>query len=580
MRERRKRLEERRAIVFTNGRVLTLDGTTEAVEALVVHGGLVVGSGTTSDMLHLAGADAKRIDLLGATLMPGLIDTHPHLLHFFGRTNSFVDLSDVTSHFDIISRIRARANKTPPGRWILCTPVGEPYYFIRRSYRDLAEKELPKRDVLDRATADHPVIIQAYTPVTPNVCALNSLGLERLNITRESPDRIGNVWIEKDATGRPTGILRGSVTTLYNNDPIAKALVSQLPQPTRNDFLEGTRRGMPAYNALGVTTVYEAHNISPEQIGVYRQLRNQGDLSVRVLLAPEAEIYIYPWNTPLSMDELNANLEQALAMVDLSDEMLRVNGVTITCSGPAWPGMMIWHEPYKGPYGEPTTGVWVISQEKVSVIMKFCAERGLRFNVCAVGLAEHDFYLKILEELAAHHDIRSRHWIIQHNFFLGSEHARRYAALGFVATTSISFSWGKGDMFIERIGEHALKDLIPLKRYLDAGIPVACGSDWGPKNIFEQMELAVSHRFCGSGRTNRGPAQGVTREEALMMWTRDAAKVLGWERIGTLSQGNHADLIVIDRDPLNCDLDVLPRTRIVLTMLGGKIVYDTGELNS
>mgnify|MGYP003693710341 CR=1 FL=1 len=114
-------------------------------------------------------------------------------------------------------------------------------------------------------------------------------------------------------------------------------------------------------------------------------------------------------------------------------------------------------------------------------------------------------------------------------FFVDERQARRYAALGIDVTTSMSFSWGKGDMFIERMGEHVLQDLIPLRRMLDAGCLVACGSDWGPKNVFEHVALGTTHEFCGSGRRNDGPAQAVTRAESLAMWTREAARVLQWE---------------------------------------------------
>src|SRR4029453_6434428 len=105
------------------------------------------------------------------------------------------------------------------GTWIRTTPVGEPHYFIRRSWRDLAEGYLPDRHVLDRATTAHPVLLAAWAPVTPNVCALNSAGLRALGIDHETPDRVENVTIEKDARGAPTGILAGSVNNYYTNDP-------------------------------------------------------------------------------------------------------------------------------------------------------------------------------------------------------------------------------------------------------------------------------------------------------------------------------------------------------------------------
>jgi len=234
---------------------------------------------------------------------------------------------------------------------------------------------------------------------------------------------------------------------------------------------------------------------------------------------------------------------------------------------------------YRGPYGAPTTGVSFVSPEKAERAMRFCAARGLRLNVIVTGTGEHDVYLDQLERVAgAHPDVRARHWILQHAYFVEPDQARRYGALGFDVTTSMSFSWGKGELFRERIGEHVLEHLIPLRRLLDAGMLVACGTDWGPKNVFEHIALALSHRFCASGRTNRGPAQSVTREEEIAMWTRDAARVLAWPGIGTLAAGHHADLVVVDRDPFTCDVDDLAATRVLATLLDGVAVHDAGVL--
>jgi predicted amidohydrolase YtcJ len=222
--------------------------------------------------------------------------------------------------------------------------------------------------------------------------------------------------------------------------------------------------------------------------------------------------------------------------------------------------------------------VTFVEEEKEQVALDFCAERGLRLNFIGAGYRDHDEFLDRAEGVARRVPGAGRGWILQHVFFLTERAARRYAALGFDVTTSLSFTWGKGDMFVERIGEHVLPDLIPLRRMLDAGLVVACGSDWGPKNVFEHVALAQTHRFCGSGRRNDGSAQRVTREEALHMWTRDAGRVLGWDGVGTLGPGSHADLIVVDRDPLTCSVEQLPDARVLRTVLGGRTVWDSGAL--
>jgi predicted amidohydrolase YtcJ len=313
-------------------------------------------------------------------------------------------------------------------------------------------------------------------------------------------------------------------------------------------------------------------------IEAYRALRREDGLTVRVLAALEAENYTLPWDAPLDMAEFDARLEQATALGTVDDDLFRIDGVTLSRGGPCWPGFLLMREPYRGPYGEPTRGVSLVSDEKAVRAMRFCAARGVRLNVIVAGTGEHDEYLDQLEAVAAEHDFRDRHWILQHAFFVEPAQAARYAALGFDVTTSMSFSWGKGDLFVERIGEHVLPDLIPLRRLLDAGMTVACGTDWGPKNVFEHLALAITHRFCGSGRTNLGAAQRVTREEALAMWTSASARVLRWDGIGTLAPGSHADLAIVDRDPLGCPVDDLPRTAVLRTVLAGRVVYDSGAL--
>lgn len=567
------------ATVYVNGRVLTLEAGAGPCEALGVRDGRVVARGAAGDVRRAVGTGAAEIDLRGGTLMPGIVDTHPHVVHFGLIEGPLVDLKDATSHADVVERIAARARTTPKGEWIMCSPVGEPHYFLRRSWRDLAEGRLPDRSVLDRATTDHPVWIQAWAPVIPNVCAFNTAGLARLELGRETPDRIEHVWIEKDAHGEPTGILRGSVTNYYTGDRFMNRLLCQLPLLQVSDVPAAMARAMHAYNRLGVTTVYEGHVMDAALIGLCRQLRDADALTLRILAAPEAERYAMPWDPEVpDLAEFRARLAEAEALVDRSDDLLRVDGVTISRGGPCWPGFILMRDPYRGPYGDLTRGVSFIPLEWCEIAMRHCAEHGLRLNVVVAGTGEHDEYLAQLEAVDRDFGIRDRHWILQHVFFLEPEQARRYAALGFDVTASMSFSWGKGDMFVERIGEHVLQHLIPLRRMLDAGMTVAGGTDWGPKNVFEHVALATTHEFCGSGRRNDGPAQRIGRAQALAMWTRDAARVLRWDDVGTLAPGNHADLIVVDRDPMTAALEDLPATRVLRTVLGGRVVHDTGAL--
>jgi hypothetical protein len=181
-------------------------------------------------------------------------------------------------------------------------------------------------------------------------------------------------------------------------------------------------------------------------------------------------------------------------------------------------------------------------------------------------------------EVMKTHGLDRTGWVLQHGYLIREDQARRFAELGFDMTVSMSFTFGKGDMIAERIGPDAIQQLNPLRHLLDAGLTVAGSMDWGPTNPFEQMRLAVTHEMFPSGKSNAGPAQSITRAEALHMWTAAGAKLLDWDGIGTLTPGSHADLAILDRNPITCDLDALPTTRVLRTHVDGRIVHDNGTL--
>jgi predicted amidohydrolase YtcJ len=557
-----------------------MDGAAAPPEAVLVKGGRIAAVGTRDDMRSAAGRDARVIDVAGAAIMPGLIDTHPHLLHFAAREHALVKLFDAKDHADIVERIRAKAKTTPKGQWILCSPVGEPHYFIRRSYRDLPERRLPDRHVLDRATADHPVHIQAWAPTTPNVCVFNSAGLAAIGISSFIPDKVCDVVIEKDDAGELTGLMRGAVNNYYCFDPFWTQILLKMPGPATWDLHDSTIAAMTDYNRQGVTTVYEGHNMRADHVRAYKRLREENALTLRVMSAMDAETYAYPPFRPASLEAFRANLETGLAMLETQDPLFRMTGMSFSPGAPMGPGTIRMFDPYRGPFGEETRGITFLSFEKQRIFIEFCAERGLRGNFVVAGYRDTDDVIRGLAEIAGKVDLRQRRWLIQHALVITDEQARKLHAHGCDFTTCIGFCWGKGDLYGERGGRHLWRDLTPIKRLMNIGLTVACGSDWGPKNAWEQIMLGETHEFCGSGHRNDTPDHKLTRMESLLTWTRDAARVLGWEKIGTLTPGHRADIIVVDRDPVTCRQEDLPATRALATFLDGRLVHDAGGFAS
>lgn len=568
------------AQLLHNATVHTLeaDSTPPAEALLIGDDGRIAAVGTRADLdAHPAAAGAERLDLDGAVVLPGLIDTHPHVLHFGARERAVLDITDCTTHAEIVERIRARAAVTPPGEWIVTTPVGEPHYFVRRSYLDLAERSLPDRRVLDAATTDHPVHIEAWAPRTPNVAAFNTAGLRRCRLTDTLPDRVCDVIFDRFDDGSLSGIVRGAVNNYYCFDPFWVQVRGHLPGPATWELHDATVAEMAAYNARGVTTGFDGHNMSPAHIQAWRDLRAGGRMTMRMLCAVEGEGFAYPPWQPLTLAQYQANLELGGSLVGLDDDLLRVSGLTWGQAGPCWPGGIRMHDPYQGPFGEPTRGMTFLSDEKLAAFVAFCLGERVQANFVTSGYRDHDDILGELARIggpsAVRQIARDTNWLVQHAILITEAQAVAYRDLGFALTTCMGFSAAKGDLYGERIGPWVWQDQVPLARLLRVGLTVGCGTDWGPKNPWENMVLAQTHEFWGSGRRNDGPDHAVDRATAVALWTREAAKVLAWDDIGTLAPGHWADVIVVDRDPLTCDLDALADTQVQRTWLAGRVVH-------
>lgn len=563
------------------GCVLTLDPQQPVQEAMVIEAESVVATGLLQDMVQLAGPGAKRVDLKGATAMPGLVDAHPHFLHFAGILGMCVDILNAVNHEDIGNRIAKRVRETPVGEWIVTTPVGEPHYFIRRNWQHLAEGVLPDRRFLDAVAPDHPVMIAAWAPRIPNVCVLNTRALNLLGITRSLPDRVSDVWIEKDAKGEPTGRFRGSVTNYYNPDPFwLSTVISRLPRPTSTDWARGALLGQKIANSRGVTAAYEGHVMAPDHIQAYQDLRDHGNSSMRVMASLEAAQYAFDHGLELTEDAIRANFTLARQLRQTIDPLFRVDGLTLSRGGPCWPGFLRADREIKDPYGNKTRGFTFVPRHIEREAIEFCLANNVRLNIIQGAYQDHREFLESLEPYLKDHEVRSLDWVMQHNILIDAQTVRRYAELGFHFGPSMSFSWGKGDMYGERVGKDSWRDLVPLGRMVASGANVALGSDWGPARPFEHIALARTHEFAVSGHRNDQPGQPISRLQALMGWTQGGSRLMKWPEIGGLAPGQHADIAVVDRNPLTCELDELPGTRVLKTLLSGREVYDTGEVAS
>ncbi|HZR99446.1 MAG TPA: amidohydrolase family protein, partial [Chloroflexota bacterium] len=265
--------------VLHGGRIHTVDDGFRTVEALAIKSGRLVGVGADAEVRPLAGPGTRVVDLDGRTVVPGFVDGHNHMAGF-GLGLLALPLRDAASVAEVCARVAARAAQVPPGTWIVASPLGTPPYCLDAP-GCLAEGRFPTREELDAAAPEHPLYVAYGLGKPPPAPALlNSRGLAALGLDREPPPAaIGSLG--RDAAGRPNGILEivspfAALGWLFGRG---------LPAASPERHLDGLRAATRLYLAAGITMIYEAHGVRPEELRAYAELHARGEMGVRSHLA-------------------------------------------------------------------------------------------------------------------------------------------------------------------------------------------------------------------------------------------------------------------------------------------------------
>lgn len=376
-----------------------------------------------------------------------------------------------------------------------------------------------------------------------------------------------------------TGLFHGSVTNYYNASVFWLTRVTAQALHTDKDFwYRGGLAGQVTAALRGVTSIYEGHAMDPDLIAAYQRMRDENQLALRVMATLEGAPYALESGLTLTDEKVRGNFALAAKLRQTTDERLRIDGLTMSSGGAAWPGFMRWDTPYFDPYGKPTQGRTFIAQHLEKEAIEYCLRHDVRLNRLHCSAPEHREFLGWIEPYLEQFDVRAREWVVQHNIFVDDDSIRRLADLNIHFTATASFCWGKGDMYAQRLGEAALKDLSPIGKMFDSGANVGLGSDWGPASPFEHMALAQTREMAASGRRLDGPGYSISRQQALDGWTRNNARLMQWKGIGALQPGFKADLTIVDRNPLSCAIGELPGTQVLRTVLDGADIFDTKVL--
>ncbi|MEW6644922.1 MAG: amidohydrolase [Pseudomonadota bacterium] len=547
-------------LVLRNARILTFDDALPRASALAIRSGVIAAVGD-SDAVLAALPGARQIDLDGACVIPGFNDTHAHMERE-GLKQQRPSLAGVRNVGEILDRVRAAAARTPPGAWIVTMPVGTPPFFFDGP-ETLAEGRLPNRDELDAAAPDHPVYIQGVFGnwgKPPGHSALNSQALALNSLDETSEPRCAGVEILKDAGGRLNGII-----VEHNNRPTLEFDI--LPAVPRFGFaerLEGVRLSQRLYNAKGTTSIYEGHGSAAETIAVYRQLWERNELTVR------AGLVVSPsWSDLSEARRIMRDWLPTTRGAGLGDRWLRVSGLHIAYGGDANVACCARaHLPDTGWSGFVEQAVSPADFREACFL---AAEFDLRLHTI-VGDQLHDI-VPVLEAVNERYPLRQRRWVIEHIARARDTDILALARLGVLVTTIPTYYlWKGGKRYLNDAdgGSH----VVPHRRLLEAGIPLALATDNIPYDPFFTLWVACARRERETG-TVLGPDQRLDAATALRLFTvAGAALTFDEDWKGPLRPGFAADLAVLSDEPTAVATDALKDLTCRMTIVGGRIVHE------
>lgn len=532
-------------LILTNGRFITVDRTFSRADAVAIANGRFVAVGTAADVARLAGPSTRTIDLHGRSVVPGLGDNH---LHNAGGGPG-IALASARTLDDVYRAIRARVGQSEPGELLVSNSDWHE--------AQLTEHRLPLRRDLDRVAPVNPVVLIRGG----HEYILNSAALRKWNITEQTPEPSGGRISRYE-----DGTLNGELVDRARN------LVTLPPPPPRTleERIAAQAAEYRTLHAAGLTSVRHP-GISPDEYRVLQEMQKRGLLTMRVnaLLRPDRD---------LDAPAVTAYLENARLRPDEGDEWLRIGGVKLAIDGGFEGGFM--RDPYLEPWGEggKYRGLQTVPAPRYTAIVRAINAAGWRVATHAVGDAAIDQVLDAYEAADRDRSIRGRRWAIEHAFIARPDHFPRMKRLE-LAISAQDHLYLAGPSLLNYWGAARTAIMTPMRAFIDQGLMVSAGTD---SAVVPYPPLWVLYHFITRDTISGGvigPEQRITREEALRASTMGVAWLTFEEATkGSIETGKLADLVVLSEDILTCPEERIESARVLLTMVGGRVVYADQEL--
>ncbi len=550
-------------LIVHKAKVVTVDAKFSIAEAIAVRDGRIVAVGANDDILKRRGPKTRVIDAAGKTVLPGLYDSHVHPL---GAATSELDapLPRLKSLNDAFEYLRKKAATTPEGDWIVLY-----YAFPTR----LDEARFPTKAELDAVAPKHPVLYHAGP-----AGMVNSMALKVSDITRETTS---TAVVKDPKTGEPTGMIRA-------NYGVLKGVPSESSKTTAEAKRAAVKKLFRLYNEQGLTSVAD-RNAGRDALDLYLDLMKHDELTLRVNVARS-------FSPSTSREEVVRKLDALPGKDSLGcptgagDDWVRIGPIKLFLDGGMLNGTAFMREPWpKGPTyqiaEDDYRGLLFIKPDVLQMVVEEAAKRKWQVTAHTAGEGAMDNLLDAYEVVNRRVPIADMRMCITHANFPSTRNLERCKELGVCADVQPAWFYKDGTTLLRVLGDKRVRWFQPYKSWLEY-TTIGGGSDHmirldsleatNPWNPWLAIWVTLA-RTTERGDTIN-PEERLTREQSIRLYTINNAYLHHEEdRKGSLEVGKLGDLILIDRDVLTCPVDAVRETKVLLTVVGGKAVYERKE---
>ncbi|MFC1558027.1 amidohydrolase [candidate division KSB1 bacterium] len=567
-------------MVILNGNIITVDKNFSTAEAIAIKEDKITAVGSNKMIERMAGISTKRINLEGKTVIPGINDAHTHPeIAIAIESKLFDKIPNTRTIKELLNWIEQEAKAKKPNEWIIY-----PKFFPTR----MKELRQPTIKELDRAAPDNPVFLDGSFAAMINTRALQILGISKATnkkgILKDPMTGELTGYIQETAfiDGEPTGYVTRTVL-----GSILKSSEKELSYKEKLDELENM---IKRYNEVGITSFCSAIDEEPGNIRMFIDLKKQSRLTARVY-----QHILVPFDFKIPEKEIRKNLIRLGLCTGLGDEWVKVGAIKTVNDAGICTGTAYLREPWglkgKDIYGiiNPNfRGYRYYTKEDLIPLIKVATELGWKYTAHCTGGGSVDILLDAFAEVNKISPVKGRRHSIIHGNFYTQEAVKKMSKLGIYADSQPAFFFMDGDAIQYVLGERRAKTFHPYKSLTDAGVIVNGGSDHmvkfdsyeaiNPYNPFYAMWSVITRKTTWENVIT--PEEAVSREEALRMYTINNAYASFEEDIkGSIEPGKLADLAVISENILKCPIDNIKNIKVSMTMVGGKIVYKSDDLN-